>query len=99
MFNSFLTNDLVVFSLDQLNHYQLHHLLLNEQNLSMNNDQQIEVEHCCCCLENAQGRWRSKLISCSHLLSFINMSCETEEEKDVNNDNMHFIDLDTRLPY
>ena len=84
----------MVFSIDQLNHYQLHHLILNEENLSTN-DQQIEMEHCCC-LDSNKGRWRSKLISCSHLLSFINMSCETEEEKDVNNDDMHFIDLDSR---
>ena len=93
MINSFLINDLVVFSLDQYNRYQLHHLMLNEQNLSTNH-QEIDVEHCCC-LDSEKKQWRSKLISCSHLLSFINMSCEMEEEKAVNTGNMHFIDLDT----
>jgi len=92
---SLSSNELVVFIFDQYNHYQLHHIILNEKNFFENN-QQIEVEHCCC-LNNENKSIKSKFISCSHFLSFINMSCEIEQENDINKTNLHFINLDIHL--
>jgi hypothetical protein len=83
------SNELLVFIFDQYNHYQLHHVILNE------NNQEIEFEHCCCCYLNNENKFlKSKFISCSHFLSFINMSCEIEQENDINKTNIH---LDTHL--
>jgi hypothetical protein len=98
MLCSLNSNELLVFILDQYNHYQLHHILLNDQLLFDNDNTtgQVDVEHCCC-LDNENKHIKIKLISCSHFLSFINMSCETEQENETNKTNLHLIDLDNHL--
>ena len=78
------SNELLVFILNQSNHYELHHIYLKEKNL-FENHEEIQFEHCCCLNNN------SKFISCSHFLSFINISCEIEQD---NQTNIHLIDLD-----
>jgi hypothetical protein len=90
MLHTISSNELLVFLLDEYNHYQLHHLILNEKNI-LENNQQIEVEHC---LDNENKPLKTRLISCSHFLSFINLSCEIEEENDSNKSNIRFINLD-----
>jgi hypothetical protein len=87
-----ISNELLVFILDQSNHYELHHIFLNEKILFEDNEQ-ISFEHCCC-LNNENKPLKSKLISCSHFLSFINMSCEIEQDNQINKTNLHLIDLD-----
>jgi hypothetical protein len=97
MYNSFTSNELIVFILNQYNHYQLHHLIFHEKNLLENNSQ-IEIQHCCCCcLNNENQPMKTTLVSCSHFLSFINMSCEIDQDNDGNKTNLHFINLDTHL--
>lgn len=97
MLENFLSNDLLVFLIDSTNHYQLHHIKLNEKFSFDNTNQEIHVEHCCC-LNNENQSIKTKFISCSHFLSFINMSCEFEEENNNNNKtNIHFVTLDTHL--
>jgi hypothetical protein len=93
MLYTFISNELLVFLVDQYNHYQLHHFILNEKNI-LENNQQIEIEHCYhCCLDKENKPMKTKLISCSHFLSFINLSCEIEDEE--NTSNIHFVNLDT----
>jgi len=91
MLDCLSSNELLVFTVNQSNYYQLHHTILNEKNLFENN-QEIEVEHCCC-LDNENKPLQTKFTSCSHFLSFINMSCEIEQENDINKTNIHFINL------
>ncbi|CAF0738411.1 unnamed protein product [Rotaria sordida] len=98
MLYSLSTNELLVFMLDQYHHYHLHHIILNENCLFENNEQ-IEIEHCSCCLNNENKSMKNKLISCSHHLSFINMSCEIEQENKIHKTNTHFINLDNHSIY
>jgi len=93
MLYSLSSNELLVFIVNQYNHYQLHHIIFNEKLLFENNEQ-IEVEHCCCCLNDENKPMKSKFISSSHFLSFINMSCEIEQENGINKTNLYFVDLD-----
>ncbi|CAF0928394.1 unnamed protein product [Rotaria sp. Silwood1] len=100
MLYSLSTNELLVFMLDQYHHYYLHHIILNEnENFLFENNEQIEIEHCCCCLNNENKSMKNKLISCSHYLSFVNMSCEIEQENTIHETNIHFVNLDNNFIY
>ena len=67
---------------------------MNDEN-ALENNQQIEVEHCCNCFDKDSKPMKTKLISCSHFLSFINLSCEIEDENQSNKSNIRFVNLDT----
>lgn len=94
----FSSSDLFVFVIDQNNYYHLHHIMFNEKDLVENNEY-IEIKHCCCCygVTEENKSMHSKLISCSHSLSFINMSCEIEQENKMNTTNMYLVNLDHYL--
>ncbi|CAF3426388.1 unnamed protein product [Rotaria socialis] len=96
MLYSLSKNELLVFKLDQNYHYRLHHIILNEK-FSLENNEQVDVEHCCCCLNSENEALKTKFISSSHFLSFINMSCEIEEEQEENKTNMHLINVDNNI--
>lgn len=96
MLYSLSMNELLVFNFDQYQHYDLHHIKLNENFLCENNEQ-IETIHCCCCFDDENQSVKATLISCSHALSFVNMSCEIEEENAINKTTAHLINLDNRL--
>ncbi|CAF0924091.1 unnamed protein product [Adineta ricciae] len=86
------SNEFIVFNLNQQNLYQVHHIRFNSE-VSFENNDDIEVKHCCCCYNGNNESKISKLISSSHFLSLINMSCEIEEENRITRTNLHFVDL------
>jgi len=93
MLFSFVSNELIVFCLDITSKYELHHIIVNEQNL-FDDNQQIEVEHCCCYSNEDNQRLKSQFVSCSHFLSFINMSCEIDDEYQFDQSQLQFINLE-----
>lgn len=96
MLYSFLSNEFILFFLDKSSQYQLHHIIINENNI-FDNNQQIEVEHCCCYSNEDHQRLKSQFVSCSHFLSFVNMSCEIDDDIHDDQSQLQFINLDTHF--
>ena len=95
----------VVFHLNASDQYQLHHIIINEGYNVMKNDQmteQIDGEHCCCCgdVDPRQDRHAQSIqiqfISCSQFLSLIQMSCEIDDETNIDTSNLHIVAVNHR---
>lgn len=97
---SLVSPTFIVFVLNSAEEYSLHHLILHETDVRIDDerltDQEIVCEHCCCSVTTNERR-KTRLISCSQFLSLIQMTCEIDSEENfVKNHHLQLIDLTSR---